>query len=199
MKQSNHWSTRFLVQLAVLLALELLLEITGLGFIKTPVLEFTIMQVPVIIGAIVLGPAAGGILGTAFGLISFWECFGKSQFGAALLAINPIYTFIVCVVSRLLMGLLCGLLYRALSRKHSSLIRCGAAGLAGALLNTLFFMGSLMLLFGRSDYIMSMRGGANALAFVIAMVGVQGLLEAVICCVLGASISYGVLRAEKRI
>ena len=56
-------NTRFLVELAVLIAIELLLEITGLGYIKTGFLSFTIMQVPVIVGAIVLGPLAGAILG----------------------------------------------------------------------------------------------------------------------------------------
>ena len=192
-------STRFLVQLAVLIALELLLEITGLGYIKAGLLEFTIMQVPVIIGAIVLGPVAGGILGTVFGLTSFWECFGKSAFGAALLGISPVATFVVCVIPRLLMGLLCGLLHSLISRRRRSLARCGIAGLCGALLNTILFMGTLMVLFGRSEYIRGLQGTANAFAFVLAMVGVQGILEAIICCILGAAISYGVLRAEKKV
>ncbi|NCB06229.1 MAG: ECF transporter S component, partial [Clostridia bacterium] len=60
----------YMVRLAVLVAILFLLEVTGLGLIKTPGLEFTIMQVPVIIGAIVMGPAAGAILGGVFGLIS---------------------------------------------------------------------------------------------------------------------------------
>lgn len=62
---------RYLVQLAVLVAILLLLEFTGIGMIKTPFLEFTVMQIPVIIGAIVLGPAAGAALGGVFGLLSF--------------------------------------------------------------------------------------------------------------------------------
>ena len=97
-------NTRFLVELAVLIAIELLLEITGLGYIKTGFLSFTIMQVPVIVGAIVLGPLAGAILGTAFGLTSFWECFGKDPLGVVLLGARPFSTFILCVVPRLLMG-----------------------------------------------------------------------------------------------
>ena len=102
---SGRTNVRYMVQLAVLTAILLVLEFTGIGMIKTPGLEFTVMQVPVIIGAIVMGPAAGGILGGVFGLLSFWECFGKSQFGAALLSINPFLTFLVCVPTRVLMGL----------------------------------------------------------------------------------------------
>lgn len=68
-------SVHDLVQLSVLIAIMLLLELTGLGMIKTAGLEITIMLVPVIVGAIVMGPAAGALLGGVFGLISFWECF----------------------------------------------------------------------------------------------------------------------------
>jgi len=182
-----------MVRLAVLVAILLLLEVTGLGLIKTPGLEFTIMQVPVIIGAIVMGPAAGAILGGVFGLISFWECFGKSAFGAVLLSVSPVGTFMTCVPTRILMGLLCGLIFRALYRiDRSKLWSFGAAGLAGALLNTIFFMSMLVAFFYNTEYIqgfVTFLGSANPLAFVIAFVGVQGLLEAIICTIAGAAIS----------
>lgn len=195
MKQKNT-RTRFLVELAVLTALELLLEMTGLGYIHTAGLEFTIMQVPVIVGAIVLGPTAGAILGTVFGLTSFWQCFGKSFFGATLLSIDPIATFLTCVVPRVLMGLLCGLLFRWLGRQKKSALRCCVVGLSGALLNTVLFMGLLVSLFGRTEYLLSM-GSDNVLGFIVTMVGVQGVLEAVICCVVSGSVSYALLKARK--
>ena len=198
MKQMNTGrnSTKFLVELAVLTALELMLEMTGLGYIHTGTLEFTIMQVPVIVGAIVLGPTAGLILGSVFGLTSFWQCFGKSLFGTPLMSISPIATFVTCVVTRALMGLLCGLLFRWLGRQKKSVLRCGIAGLSGALLNTVLFMGALVALFGRSDYLLSM-GSDNVLKFIVTMVGIQGVLEAVICCVVSASVSYALLKVRK--
>ena len=49
-------SVQDMVQLSVLIAILLLLELTGLGMIKTAGLEITIMLVPVIVGAIVMGP-----------------------------------------------------------------------------------------------------------------------------------------------
>ncbi len=195
MKKKNI-STKFLVELAVLIALELLLEMTGLGYIRTPGLEFTIMQVPVIVGAIVLGPMAGTILGTVFGLTSFWQCFGKSTFGVMLMSIDPIATFLTCVVPRVLMGLLCGLLFRWLCRQKKSALKCGVVGLSGALLNTIFFMGLLVALFGRTEYLLSM-GSDNVLNFIVTMVGIQGVLEAVICCVVSASVSYALLKIRK--
>ncbi len=189
-------NTRFLAELAVLTALELLLEMTGIGYLHTGPLEFTIMQVPVIVGAIVLGPLGGTILGTVFGLTSFWQCFGKSQFGVMLLGISPIGTFATCVLPRLLMGLLCGLVFRWLRRIRKPMIRCGIAGLSGAVLNTILFMSFLLVIFGHSEYLRAM-GSAQILTFVVAMVGVQGLVEAAVCCVVGASISYALLKARK--
>ena len=48
-----------LVRISVLVAIMLLLEVTGLGMIKMPGLEITLLMVPVIVGAIVMGPASG--------------------------------------------------------------------------------------------------------------------------------------------
>ena len=192
MKHRLH-DVRYLVQLAVLTALLLLLEITGLGYIKTPVLEFTVMQVPVILGAIILGPGAGALLGGVFGLTSFWECFGKSEFCMQLLAINPWATAVVCIVPRLLMGLCCGLIFRALAAKPRKLLPFAAASLSGALLNTVFFMSALLLLFGATPDLVGLEaslGGKSILGCVAAMVGVGG--------VLGTAIAKAVFIAVKK-
>ena len=196
---SGRTNVRYMVQLAVLTAILVVLEFTGIGMIKTPGLEFTVMQVPVIIGAIVMGPAAGGILGGVFGLLSFWECFGKSQFGAALLSINPFLTFLVCVPTRVLMGLCCGWIFKGLRRLDHTpgqLIAFGVSSLSGALLNTVFFMGTLVLCFYQTDFIQGLAAGMpNALAFVVAFVSIQGLLEALICAVAGTAVSRAVYKA----
>lgn len=194
-----------MVELAVLLAILLMLEITGLGMFKTFGLELTILQIPVILGAIILGPSAGAILGGAFGLLSFWECFGKSQFGATLLGINPFLTFLVCVPTRILMGWLCGLIFRAMDRKlagtKGDFASYVVASLSGALLNTLFFMTTLCLCFYHTEYIQgfaSTLGAGNVLLFIVLFVGVQGLVEAALCTVVGAGVGKGVRHALHR-
>ncbi|MCI2106312.1 MAG: ECF transporter S component [Intestinimonas sp.] len=201
-RNKHRFSAQYLVRLSVLVAILFFLEISGLGIIKTPGLEFTIMQVPVIIGAITMGPSAGGILGGIFGLISFWECFGRSAFGAILLSIHPVGTFLVCVPTRILMGILCGLIFRILKKlDKTGLWSFGAASLAGALLNTLFFMTTLVVFFYPTDYIQGfvrMLGVANPFGFVLAFVGVQGLLEAIICFLAGAAISKALYHVMHR-
>ncbi len=190
-KGNSNKRTGYLTRMGALVALLLLFELTGIGYIKTAGLEFTIMQVPVIVGAIILGPSAGAILGGVFGLTSFWECLsGKSAFGAALLSINPFYTFIVAVIARILMGWLCGLIFKALnSVDRTRFFSFAAASLSGALLNTLFFMFFLMILFGNTQFIRGFQGSLGVIPFVLAFVGVQGLLEALICFGAGTVLS----------
>lgn len=199
MKAKN---TTALVRLALLTALELVMAYTPLGYLRTPGLEITFLMIPVVLGAVLMGPAAGAFLGGVFGLTSFGTCFGTSAFGAALLAINPVGTFITCVAARVLAGWLCGLCYRALSRSH----RPGGAvlwlaTLIGPLLNTVFFMTGLVLFFYRTDYIQSFvsaMGAANPFVFAVMFVGLQGLLEAAVCCVVSALVAKALLAYLKR-
>ncbi|MBQ6896114.1 MAG: ECF transporter S component [Oscillospiraceae bacterium] len=181
-----------LAQLALLVAIVLVMAYTPLGYLRTLGLEISFLMIPVTIGAIVLGPAEGAILGLVFGLTSFATCFGSSTFGATLLAINPVYTFIGCVVTRVLAGFLTGVIFKAVKK-----LKLGyeITSLAGPLLNTLFFMGALVLFFYNTEFIQNLAstlGAANPFTFVIAFVGLQGLVEAVACCVIAAVVSKNV-------
>ena len=194
--------TLYLVQLAILAAILLFLEVTGLGYIRISALSMTIMQVPVIIGAIVLGPAAGAILGAVFGLTSFAQAFGKNPLGAILLTYNPVGYFITTVVTRTLMGWLCGLIFKGLKRTslHENLSLV-LSSLSGALLNTLFFMSMFLLFFFNSEAVQKLAQGLGTdspLLFAVLLVGVQGLIEAGICTLLGSSIAKALLKVKKK-
>ena len=144
-----------------------------------------------------MGPGAGAFLGGVFGCISFWECFGKSWFGTMLLGISPVLTFLVCVPTRILAGWLCGLAFKALHKlDKSNLWSFGAAGLIGALCNTALFMTTLCLCFYNTEFIqgfVQQMGSANPFLFVVAFVGINGLVEAVVCLITGAAIAKAVL------
>ena len=187
--------TRRLVQMAILIAIMLVLAFTPLGYLKVGAIEITFMTIPVVIGAILLGPAAGAFLGGVFGLTSFIQCFGMSAFCAALLGINPFLTFLVCMVPRILMGYLAGVIFRVIYRHDKTkILSFAASSLSGALLNTILFVGMLMLSFGSSEYMMTMRGGLDLLAFLAAFVGVNGLVEAIVAFVLGTAISKALVQ-----
>lgn len=69
-----------LVEMALLVAIILILAFTPLGYIKTLGLEITLIVVPVTIGAIILGPLGGAVLGAVFGITSFIQCFWNESF-----------------------------------------------------------------------------------------------------------------------
>lgn len=202
MENKKKINTIYMVEMALLIAIILIMAFTPIGYIRTLGLEITLIVVPVAVGAVTLGPSAGAILGAVFGITSFIQCFGMSPFGAVLLSINPVYTFIVCVFSRVLMGWLTGLLYQ-LFLKCSPLKKVSVvlANLCCPLLNTLFFMGALTLFFYQTDYIQGIAqgmGAGNPLIFVLLFVGVNGLVEAIACFVAGSAISQALKRVVRR-
>lgn len=138
------FSTKYLVEMALLVAIILIMAFTPIGYIRTAGLEITLIVVPVAVGAVTLGPAAGAILGGVFGVTSFIQCFGMSPFGAALLGINGFLTFLVCVPTRILMGWLTGLIYKGLRKtKLPSGASVTISNLCCPLLNTTFFYGNV--------------------------------------------------------
>ena len=60
-----------MVQIAMLTAIILILAFTPLGYIRTGGLEITLIVIPVAVGAVILGPVGGMILGAVFGITSF--------------------------------------------------------------------------------------------------------------------------------
>ena len=193
-----------LTQLSVLVALLLIFGFTNIGYIKIGVIEITLNIIPVAIGAIVLGPSAGAICGTVFGLTSFWQAIsGMSAFGAMLVNVSPILTFILCFVPRILEGYLTGLIFKGLSKvsKNNS-FPCAVSGLACPVLNTLMFVGLFILLFGKTDVFASLYGqsaASNIVAFFAWFVGLNGVIEAIAGFIIATAISKALLTANKRL
>lgn len=181
--------TIYMAELALLTAIILVMAFTPLGYFKTAGLEITFLTVPVVIGAILTGPAGGAFLGGVFGLTSFFQAAsGLSKFGAGLFGINPVFTFLLCLLPRILVGLIAGGLFKGLKRvEKSGTLGCIAASVAGPISNTIFFMSMLVLLF--RSYILELQQGTPLLPFLAAFVGLNGLVEAIVCTILGIAIS----------
>ncbi|MDE6030185.1 MAG: ECF transporter S component, partial [Oscillospiraceae bacterium] len=127
--------TKRLVQLGMLAALMIVMEFTGIGIIPIGFgFEITILMIPVVIGAMAVGKGGGAILGGVFGLLSLWECFGKSAFGTFLFGINPFATILICLVPRILAGFLSGMVFELLKKHDKTKLLCyGGAALTGSL------------------------------------------------------------------
>jgi uncharacterized membrane protein len=184
-------TTGKMVRLAVLVAIVILMSFTPLGFLKAGVIEISFLMIPVAIAGIILGPAAGAFIGGVFGITSFIQCFGMSAFGAALLGINPFFTLILCLVPRVLAGWIPGLVFKAMSGTAAKTVGAFISSLLAAALNTVFFVGGLLLLFGNTEYIKSF--GKTAWDVVVLLVGINALLEAIICTIVGGFVGIALL------
>lgn len=92
--------TRKLVIISMLSAISIFLGLTGLGFIIIPPVKATIMQIPVIIGAIIEGPIVGAIIGLVFGLFSMYQALVAPTV-TSFMFWNPI----IALVPRILIGI----------------------------------------------------------------------------------------------
>ena len=180
--------------LGFLTAVMFIMAFTPLGYLKTGFLSITFMTIPVIIAAVVLTPLDAAVVGGIFGLTSFIQAVtGASLLTNALFQVNPLFTIILCFVPRVLEGLLGGLLFRAISRfDKTKLISYAAVSLAVPLMNTLFFMSTLFLLFYNSEPIRKIaesKGAEDVFTLLFAMAGINAVLEAVICFIIGTAIT----------
>jgi len=167
-----------LTRLAMLSAIIIVMAFTPLGYLKIGLVSITFLVIPVVLGAILMGPVDGAILGAVFGATSFVQCFGLDVFGTTLLAINPIFTFILCFIPRILIGFVSGYLLKGLNKiRANQTVTFALSALAGALTNTVFFVGFLILLFGQSDYIQSF--GDNLLTIIGVLVTTNSVIEAI--------------------
>ncbi|MBQ8813636.1 MAG: ECF transporter S component [Lachnospiraceae bacterium] len=189
--------TLHLTQLALLTAIIFLMAFTPLGYLRIGALSITFLTIPVVIGATALSPRDGAFLGAVFGATSFAQCFGMDPFGTTLCSISLVNTALMCFIPRILIGLVSGYLMRALRamnrpRMISYILCC----LAGALTNTVIFMGMLILLFGHSEYVQSF--GSNALQIVWFLTGVNAIVEAIVCTVVGGVVAERINAAVSR-
>lgn len=192
-----------MVELAIFIAVIIVMKLTGLSSIPVGPLVMTFTMVPIAIGAMLLGPAEGAVLGFVYGCMSFYDAItGASGMTGFFFQTSPVHTFILCVVTRTLVGFLTGVLFLIFKKIDRKRIWCYfAGGLLAPMLNTILFMGYIVLVFYKTSFIQDKvvaLGAGNAFMFVVLLVGLQGLIEWATGLVIGGSVAKGVAAALKR-
>ena len=201
MKQKE--DIRRLTELALLVAIILVMKLTGLSSIPVGPLNMTLTMVPIAIGAMLTGPLAGAVLGLVYGFTSFYDAVsGASVMTGVFFQLSPVHTFLLCVGMRVLVGLGAGWLFRGLHKIDPTRTICYfLTGLCTPLLNTALFMGYIVAVFYRTDFIqerVAALGATNPFLFVVLLVGVQGLVEAATGAVVGGGVAKAVAKALHR-
>lgn len=150
--------TRWLTSVALMAAIVILLANTPLGMIQLPVIKATTVHIPVILGAVLLGPMAGAILGGIFGICSLISntmaptllSFAFSPFMSTTGIVGAVKALWISVGCRILIGVAAGWLWILLRKlKVNTLAALPVTGFVGAMVNTITVMGSIYLLLAR--------------------------------------------------
>lgn len=145
-----------------------------LGYIKFLAVDFTIIHITVIIGALLLNNLTlSSILGGIWGLTSMLFAYQSAG------VLNPLfYNPLISVVPRILVGLLAYLTYKFVSKKGNVITSATSAAIVGTLTNTLLVLSGFYL-FGAEliSQVLGYTNSSQVLTFVLSLVTTNTLLE----------------------
>lgn len=192
MKTKKH-DTRWMVSVALMAAIVIVLANTPLGMIQLPIIKATTVHIPVILGAILLGPGAGAILGAVFGICSLVSntmaptllSFAFSPFLSTTGIPGALKAIWISVGCRILIGVAAGWLWVLFTKiKLNQFIALLIVGFVGSMVNTVTVMGSIYFLFAQ-QYAEAKEVALTAVfGLVMGTVTASGIPEAIAAAIL---------------
>ena len=192
MKTKKH-DTRWMVSVALMAAIVIVLANTPLGMIQLPIIKATTVHIPVILGAILLGPSAGAILGAVFGICSLVSntmaptllSFAFSPFLSTTGIPGALKAIWISVGCRILIGVVAGWLWVLFTKiKLNQFIALPIVGFIGSMVNTVTVMGSIYFLFAQ-QYAEAKEVALTAVfGLVMGTVTASGIPEAIAAAIL---------------
>lgn len=112
-----------------LIALELLMSFTFLGYVQIPPVSFTTAYIPILIAGRILGTGEATAVGFVFGAASLYKASASyilwsDRLFSPLYSTNPVGSVILSVGTRTLFGFLSGLMYKVARKSRRSGIWC---------------------------------------------------------------------------
>ncbi|MBO4584733.1 MAG: ECF transporter S component [Clostridia bacterium] len=183
---------RNLVMLAILAALIVGLQFVG-GISIGP-FSITLTLIPIVVGAIILGPAIGAVLGLIFGLIvSIFSVTGRDPGGQMVFAASPVIAWALCLLKGAAAGFLPAVVYRAVKKKT---LAAYLASMVAPVANTGIFIAGMLLFF--RPLLESWAGGRNTLAYAITgLAGINFLIEFAVAVVFAPAVALVIRSIEK--
>lgn len=195
--------TRWTVSVALMMAIIILLANTPLGMIQLPIIKATTVHIPVIIGAIVLGPMAGAILGATFGVCSLISnttaptllSFAFSPFLSTTGLPGCVKALWISIGCRIMIGVVAGWLWILFKKiKCNQNIALVVTGFVGSMTNTIFVMGSIYLLLAK-QYAEAKEVAVSAVfGLIMGTVTASGIPEAIAAAILVFAIGKVVIK-----
>lgn len=201
MKQKR-MDTHYMAVLAMLCGVLLVMGMTGIGFLPLPVIKATTMHIPVILGAILLGPGAGAMLGALFGLCSIWAntttpgllSFAFSPFMTTEGLAGVVKSLWIALGCRISFGMIAGWLWKLFKKIFKEdYLALPVTAAVSTILHTLLVMGSIYILLA-SQYAAAKNVAIGAVfGLVMGTVTASGIPEALVAVVLVTVIGKALL------
>ena len=207
-KRQSKKSTSQMAIIAVLGAIEIMLSVTPLGYIPLGVTRATTIHIPVIIGAMLLGPGTGAILGGIFGFTSFiTNTISPTITSFVFTPFYPVpgknsgslLSIMICFLPRILIGVSAGYFWKSAKTvsksKDPSILSSALTGIIGSLTNTILVMFGIYIFFGTAYASAKGIDPSQLLGYILGtVIAINGILEAVVAGVLVAAIGRPVLK-----
>ncbi|MCL2839597.1 MAG: ECF transporter S component [Defluviitaleaceae bacterium] len=215
---TTNWSkTQRIALTGMFGAIIFLLTFTPLGFLPTPFgISVTIVHIPVIIGAIILGPKYGAILGFMFGMASFIFASTLSVMLSAFIftPLRPVpgtdsgspWALLVAFGPRILVGIVAPLVYYGMKKilpAKLDTMSLAVAGIIGSATNTLLVLHLMYFMFrepwsyGRAAA--GVEGAQITYTFIAGMIFTGGIPEAIAAAIIVPAVCVALFAVSKRL
>ncbi len=206
--KTRKMDTHYMATLAMLCGILIVMGVTGIGFIPLPIIKATTMHIPVILGAVLLGPGAGAVLGALFGICSMWAntvtpgllSFAFSPFMTSDGLVGVAKTIWIALGCRTLFGFAAGLLWKgmkALLKNDYAALPITAA--IATMLHTCLVMGSIYLLLAQQYADAKNVAYTAVFGLIMGTVTASGIPEAIAAAILVTVIGKALLRVLARL
>jgi len=183
MVTSNSFSTRNLVLLAFFTTIVIVIQLLG-SFIRFGVFSISLVLMPIVVGAALLGVFAGAWLGMVFGFVVLIS--GDANF---FIAYNPTATVFLVIFKGAAAGFLAGVVYTVLEKKNKTLAAITAAVICPVVNTGIFIAGCYIFFLPLVSERSAAEGAANVTEFIfLGMAGGNFLFELSVNLVLSSTI-----------
>ena len=205
---NNKKAIKEMVLTALFSAIVILMAFTPLGYVPLGVINATIIQIPVIVGALFCGPMHGAFLGFLFGFTSFLKntitpatlsafvfspVLAANMFGIK----GVLFSTFICFVPRILVGIIPYFIYKGIKNFSKwKTLNFAVAGVIGAFTNTFLVMGSIYVLYKDAYAAAQGLDPSTVLGVIAGIIGFNGVIEAVLSGVLVSALGVVLVKIK---
>lgn len=185
-----------MVSIAFLMALVLVMQLLSSAIPAIGGFSISLVLIPIVMGAVLYGPAAGALLGATFGVIVYVNCVtGADPGGAMVFQANPILCFLVVMGKGVLAGFLAGVVYKVVSKWNAHVAMLCAAVIC-PVTNTGVFVACMLTFF--RDVLAAWAGGGDIIAYILTGLVLMNFVPELILNVLFGTVGHTIVYVVKR-